>query len=150
MHLIFDRKIETRDIHLHVCFLCVNYYWNCLGFFSVNLLAKFMIGFTQLEKGSAYGKVITKKKAEQRRWELARRRREFNTGYHVPLLHVNLQNGLFCLVPLIYTCTKYLPIYIPQILVNALFSRVFIQEYSSNVQHQFYKCTLQIFFFLIL
>lgn len=34
------------------------------GFFSVNVLAKFMIGFTQLEKGSAYGKVITKKKAE--------------------------------------------------------------------------------------
>lgn len=35
-----------------------------LVFVLVNLLAKFMIGFTQLEKGSAYGKVITKKKAE--------------------------------------------------------------------------------------
>lgn len=35
-----------------------------LVFVLVNVLAKFMIGFTQLEKGSAYGKVITKKKAE--------------------------------------------------------------------------------------
>lgn len=35
MHLIFDRKIETRDIHLvHVCFICVNYHWNCLFSFS--------------------------------------------------------------------------------------------------------------------
>lgn len=28
----------------------------------MNLLANYMIGYTQLEKGSAYGKEITKKK----------------------------------------------------------------------------------------
>lgn len=58
MIIFIDRKIESPM--LFQCKLLLELF----VFFSVNVLAKFMIGFTQLEKGSAYGKVITKKKAE--------------------------------------------------------------------------------------